>query len=106
MPPENIKTLQAQFRYAAKRKYIPGAPNNSSTLETTNNGFTTIRIPIIYFFYVSKEKPNRSAFPLTYEILVLEDTRGAPTYEWEHPTFYGAAIDVSASEIVYFAQGR
>jgi len=102
LPPEKIKTLQAQFRQAAKRKYIPGNPNNSPIEETSYEG---INIYFSYNFY-NTDKKERNIFDLTYEILVLEDDRGKPTYEWNRPTYYGVAIDISKAEIIYFAVGR
>jgi hypothetical protein len=100
LPSDRIKSLQAQFRKAAKRKYIPGAKDNSPLEETSPTG---LGITYEYHFYRGDASSDRN-FPPHYEILVLEDTRGAPKYDWNHPELYGVALDVSTSEIVYWAE--
>lgn len=100
VPPEKIKNLQSQFRKTAKWKYIPGGKDNSPKEETSPDGVT---INFEYNFHTS-DFGKSSPFPPSYEILVLEDTRGAPEYDWNHPELYGVAIDISASEIVYWAE--
>jgi hypothetical protein len=100
LPPEKIKSWQSQFRKTAKRKYISGGKDNSPKEETSPDG---VNVTFEYNFYTN-DSGDSSPFPPSYEILVLADTRGAPEYDWNHPELYGVAIDISASEIVYWAE--
>jgi hypothetical protein len=99
LPADEIKTLQSQFRKIAKRKYIPGSQNNSPKSETIPSGEN---ISFNYNLYAGESETKE--FPPDYEILVLEDTRGAPKYDWNHSNLYGVAINVSNHEIVYWME--
>jgi hypothetical protein len=99
LPPKKIENIQAQFRKTAKLKYIPDSNNNSLKAETSPQG---VLINHEYIFHTGELSDQ--PFPKNYEILVLEDTSGAPKYEWKHSTAYGVAIDSSMSEVVYWAE--
>jgi hypothetical protein len=100
LPPAKIAEIQAQLRKAAQRKYIPGAKDNSPTQETSADG--QMNVTFEYKYYLGKSGDQK--FPENYEILVLSDTRGAPTYNWNHSQMHGVAIDPITSEIVYWAE--
>lgn len=102
LPPKKITSLQSQYRPLAKRRYKWGSKNNSPTeyICPTNDGNWTIRYD--YNCYTCGNK-NQSFLP-TYEILVLEDTRGGSECRWNHAEHYRVAIDSSASEIVYWVE--
>jgi hypothetical protein len=100
LPPAKIAEIQAQLRKVAQRKYIPGAKDNSPTQETSTDGQMSITFE--YKYYLGKSDVQN--FPENYEILVLSDTRGAPTYNWNHSQMHGVAIDPTTSEIVYWAE--
>jgi hypothetical protein len=100
LPPAKIAEIQTQLRKVAQRKYIPGANDNSPTQETTADGKMSISFE--YKFYLGQAGTQN--FPQSYEILVLSDTRGAPTYNWKHSQMHGVAIDTATSEIVYWAE--
>jgi hypothetical protein len=100
LPPAKIAEIQAQLRKVAQRKYIPGAKDNSPTQETSADGQMSIAFE--YKYYLGKSDVQN--FPENYEILVLSDTRGAPTYNWNHSQMHGVAIDPTTSEIVYWAE--
>lgn len=97
--PERIEEIQTLFRKNAKLKYIPGGTNNSPKHETSPQG--TI-IPHEYCFYTG-DTLNHD-FPENYEILVLEDESCAPKYKYSRGVWYGIAIDISTSEVVYWAE--
>lgn len=99
LPPDKIKSIEAEFLNSAKRKYIPGGKNNSPVQETSPKG-----VGIRYEYKFHRDEDKEEDFPENYEILVLEDTRGAPKYDWNHSNLYGVAIDVANSEIVYWAE--
>lgn len=91
--PENIKKVLLKYREIAKHKYRGGNTNDHANLP---NGVPTT------FFYTSDAQES---FPNTYEILVLNaENRGTPGFKWNHGDSYGVAIDISASEIVYWAE--
>jgi hypothetical protein len=100
LPPAKIAEIQAQLRKAAQRKYIPGGKDNSPTQETSADG--QMNVTFEYKYYLGKSGDQK--FPENYEILVLSDTRGAPTYNWNHSQMHGVAIDPTTSEIVYWAE--
>jgi hypothetical protein len=100
LTPAKIAEIQAQLRKVARRKYIPGAKDNSPTQETSGDGQMSINFE--YKYYLGKSDVQN--FPENYEILVLSDTRGAPTYNWNHSQMHGVAIEPSTSEIVYWAE--
>ncbi len=100
LPPAKIAEIQAQLRKVAQRKYIPGAKDNSPTQETSADG--QVSITFDYKYYLGKS--NEQNFPKDHEILVLSDTRGAPTYDWNHSQLHGVAINSTSSEIVYWAE--
>jgi hypothetical protein len=100
LPPAKIAEIQAQLRKVAQRKYIPGAKDNSATQETSADGQMSITFE--YKYYLGKSDVQN--FPENYEILVLSDTRGAPTYNWNHSQMHGVAIYPTTSEIVYWAE--
>ena len=97
--PERIEEIQTLFRKNAKLKYIPGGKNNSPKHETSPQG--TI-ISHEYCFYTGDTLKHD--FPENYEILVLEDERCAPKYKYSRGVWYGIAIDISTSEVVYWAE--
>jgi hypothetical protein len=99
LPPEQIKIVEAKFLKQAKRKYIPGSKNNSPKEENSPTG---IKVEYIYKSHIGSL--NGEIFPINYKLLVLEDTRGAPKYNWNHSTVYGVAIDPSTSEVVYWLE--
>jgi hypothetical protein len=97
--PASVTTIKDLFLGKAKLKYIPGSQNNSLKDEQMPQGFT---ISHTYNFYI--DETIEHDFPENYGILVLEDTRCAPTYQWKYPFSAGVAIDLSTSEIIYWAQ--
>lgn len=99
LPPAQVQKIQARFRKTAKFKYIPGDKDNSLHPETSPQG---VVISHEYIFHTgeSRDRP----FPKNYELLVIEDTSGAPTYNWKHPNLAGVAIDLVTSEVVYWAE--
>jgi hypothetical protein len=100
LPPAKIAEIQTQLRQVAQRRYIPGAKDNSPTEETSADG--QISVSFQYKFYLGQ--PGDQNFPQSYEILVLSDTRGAPSYDWNHGEMHGVAINIATSEIVYWAE--
>jgi hypothetical protein len=96
---EQIKIIEAKFLKRAKRKYIPGGKNNSPWEENSPTG---MKIEYNYKSYIGSL--NGENFPSSYKLLVLEDTRGAPKYDWNHSDVYGVAIDPSTSEVVYWLE--
>ncbi|MBD0302659.1 MAG: hypothetical protein ICV85_10910 [Tolypothrix sp. T3-bin4] len=91
--PEKIKKVLLKYREIAKHKYRGGNTNDHANLP---NGVPTT------FFYTNDAQES---FPNTYEILVLDaENRGTPGFKWNHGDSYGVAIDISASEIVYWAE--
>ncbi len=99
LTPEKIKTIEAEFLQKAKRKYIPGAKDNSPTEEDSPTG---TKVEYNYKSYIGSLDGEN--FPSNYKLLVLEDTRGAPKYDWNHSDVYGVAIDRSTSEVVYWLE--
>jgi hypothetical protein len=99
LSPEQIKSIEAEFIKQAKRKYIPGAKDNSPTEEDSPTG---LKVEYNYKSYIGSL--NGENFPSNYKLLVLEDTRGAPKYDWKHSDVYGVAIDRSTSEVVYWLE--
>jgi hypothetical protein len=99
LPPDKIKTIEAEFLKQAKRKYIPGAKDNSPTEEDSPTG---LKVEYSYRSHIGSL--NGKNFPSNYKILVLEDTRGAPKYDWNHSDVYGVAIDPANSEVVYWLE--
>lgn len=100
LPSAKVAEIQAQLRKVAQRKYISGAKDNSPVQETSADGQMSITFE--YKYYLGKS--GEQNFPENYEILVLSDTRGAPTYNWNHSQMHGVAIDPTTSEIVYWAE--
>jgi hypothetical protein len=88
LPPAKIAEIQAQLRKVAQRKYIPGAKDNSPTQETPADG----RMSITFDYKCYLGKSGVQNFPENYEILVLSDTRGAPTYNWKHSQMHGVTL--------------
>ncbi|NEQ52931.1 MAG: hypothetical protein F6K11_22795 [Leptolyngbya sp. SIO3F4] len=103
LPSDEISKVTARFQPKAKRQYVPNGENNSPTEETGPDG---ISISYDYKFHTGdvSEKELPSNFPADYAIYVLDDTRGAPEYDWNHPEFYGVAINETTSEIVYWME--
>jgi hypothetical protein len=99
LSPERIKIIEAEFLKKAKRKYIPGSKSNSPTVENSPTG---MKIEYNYKSYTGGL--NGKDFPSNYKLLVLEDTRGAPKYDWNHSDVYGVAIDLATTEIVYWLE--
>jgi hypothetical protein len=99
LSPAHVQKIQAQFRKTAKLKYIPGGKSNNLQPETSPQG---VLIAHEYIFHTG-ELSDRP-FPSNYELLVIEDTSGAPTYNWKHHNLAGVAIDPATSEVVYWAE--
>lgn len=99
LDPEQIEIIEAEFIKQAKRKYIPGAKNNSPTEEDSPTG---MKVEYTYKSYIGES--TGVSFPSNYKLLVLEDTRGAPTYNWKRSDVYGVAIDPATSEVVYWLE--
>ena len=99
LDPEQIEIIEAEFIKQAKRKYIPGAKNNSPTEEDSPTG---MKVEYTYKSYIGES--TGVSFPSNYKLLVLEDTRGAPTYNWKHSDVYGVAIDPATTEVVYWLE--
>jgi hypothetical protein len=99
LAPEQIKIIEAEFFKQAKRKYIPAAKNNSPTKENSPTGMN-----VEYNYKSYTGVLNGANFPSNYKLLVLEDTRGAPKYDWNHSDTYGVAIDPANSEVVYWLE--
>ncbi|TBR59879.1 hypothetical protein B4U84_02910 [Westiellopsis prolifica IICB1] len=94
LPQEQINNLHNQYEAIAKHKYIGGNTNIHANLA---NGVPTT------FFYTSNSQQD--SFPNSYEILVLgANDRSSSDFKWNHGDSYGVAIDVSASEIIYWAE--
>ncbi|HLO87860.1 MAG TPA: hypothetical protein VK203_23025 [Nostocaceae cyanobacterium] len=93
-PPEKINKLLSDYRKIAQRQYRGGDTNDHLNLP---NGVPTT------FFYTSNSEAE--SFPPSYEILVLKaQDRGQANFKWNHGESYGVAIDIAASEIVYWAE--
>ncbi len=91
---EQINNLHNQYKAIAKHKYIGGNTNIHANLP---NGVPTT------FFYTSNSQED--SFPNSYEILVLDaNNRSSSNLKWNHGDSYGVAIDVSASEIIYWVE--
>ena len=103
LPPDEIALLVEQFQPQAKRQYVSGGDNNSPKQETSPDGMP---VTFDYQFHTGDHPPEERAknFPDDYDIYVLEDTRGAPEYDWNHPEYYGVAINESMSEVVYWME--
>ena len=103
LPPEEIAALVDKFQAQAKRQYVLGGNNNSLQQETSPDGMT---VTFDYQFYTGDHSPDGVAkrFPDDYDLYVLEDTRGAPEYDWNHPEYYGVAINEATSEVVYWME--
>ncbi len=94
LPEQQVKELHNQYKAIAKHRYIGGNTNDHANLP---NGVPTT------FFYTSNSQED--SFPNSYEILVLgANDRSASNFKWNHGDSYGIAIDLSASQIVYWAE--
>jgi hypothetical protein len=92
--PEQIQKLLAKYRKLAKHKYIGGDTNDHANFP---QGVPTT------FFYTGDTVGE--SFPPSYEILVLNaEDKGTPGFKWNHGNSFGVAIDIAASEIVYWAE--
>ncbi|HLP88335.1 MAG TPA: hypothetical protein VK184_07075 [Nostocaceae cyanobacterium] len=92
--PAKIQELLNNYRKTAIRKYRGGDTNEHINFP---NGVPTT------FFYTSNSQIE--AFPVSYEILVLNaQDKGIKNFKWNHGESSGVAIDVAASEIVYWAE--
>ncbi|MEM1251366.1 MAG: hypothetical protein AAGI69_02950 [Cyanobacteria bacterium P01_H01_bin.21] len=103
LPPEEIASLATQFQPQAKRQYVSGSNNNSPKQETSPDGMT---VTFDYRFHTGDHSPDEVSkrFPDNYDLYVLEDTRGAPEYDWNHPEYYGMPINKVTSEVVYWME--
>ncbi|WP_315788576.1 hypothetical protein [Fischerella sp. JS2] len=94
LPAQQVKELNNQYKAIAKHRYIGGNTNEHANLP---NGVPTT------FFYTSNSQED--SFPNSYEILVLgANDRSGSNFKWNHGDSYGVAIDLSASEIIYWAE--
>lgn len=100
LPANRIKSLESQYRPLAKRRYKRGDKNNSPTEYTCSSDYANITITYDYHCHTCGD--TNSSFPPTYEILVLEDSRGEPDCITIHGAHSGVAIDSSTSQIVYW----
>ncbi|MEA5620484.1 hypothetical protein VB711_21945 [Cronbergia sp. UHCC 0137] len=92
--PEQIKKLFSEYSKKSLRQYRGGNTNDHSNQP---KGVPTT------FFYTSSIKTE--SFPNTYQILVLKaQDQGQAGFKWNHGHSYGVAIDLAASEIVYWAE--
>ncbi len=103
LPPDEIAALVDQFQTQAKRRYVPDGENNSPKAETSPDG---VNVAFDYRFHTGDHGPDEipSDFPDDYAIYVLEDTRGVPEYDWNHPEHYGIAINEETSDVVYWME--
>ena len=103
LPPEQVAGLVAEVQPLAKRQYVPGGDNNSPQEEMGPDGVT---VSFDYRFHTGDHAPEDLTpdFPDDYAIYVLEDTRGAPEYDWNHPEYYGVAMNGITSEVVYWME--
>lgn len=91
---ETIQKLLSQYQHLAQHHYRGG---NTNDHVNQKNGVPTT------FFYTSDG--GMESFPPSYEILVLDaQDQGKPGFKWNHGHSYGVAIDISAAEIVYWAE--
>lgn len=107
LTPVEIQQIQEQIRPRAVRWYIPGGNVNSPLVETSPDGSYTVSYE--YSSYTGAPGNGGTAgepFSKDYAIYVLHDTRGSPTYDWNHPELYGVAINGATSEIVYWMEDR
>lgn len=94
LPEQQVKELHNQYKAIAKHRYIGGNTNDHAN---PPHGVPTT------FFYTSNSQED--SFPNSYEILVLgANDRSASNFKWNHGDSYGVAIDLSASQIVYWAE--
>jgi hypothetical protein len=94
LPLKQVVDLRAHFVAIAKHQFHGGDTNDHANL---SEGVPTT------FFYTSGTDDR--SFPSTYEIFVLDaQPGGSSEFEWNHGQSYGVAIDVSASEIVYWLE--
>lgn len=92
--PQKIHKLLVKYRAIAKHKYKGGDTNDHSKQA---NGVPTT------FFYTSDSQEQ--SFPSSYEILVLgAHERGNRDFKWNHGDSYGVAVNISTSEIIYWAE--
>ncbi|MTJ08892.1 MULTISPECIES: hypothetical protein [unclassified Anabaena] len=90
----NIKKLLTQYQKISQHQYWGGNTNNHINQP---NGVPTT------FFYTSDSQME--TFPSTYQILVLKaEDKSQPGSKWNHGKSSGVAIDVTSSEIIYWAE--
>ncbi|MDB9309662.1 hypothetical protein PN471_13675 [Aphanizomenon sp. CS-733/32] len=93
-PQAKIENLLKQYKKISQHQYRGGNTNNHSNQP---NGVPTT------FFYTSDSETE--TFPSSYEILVLKaEDKGQPGSKWNHGNSHGVAIDVTSSEIIYWAE--
>jgi len=93
-PQAKIKNLLTQYKKISQHQYQGGNTNNHSNQP---NGVPTT------FFYTSDSETE--TFPNSYEILVLKaEDKSQPGAKWNHGNSHGVAIDVTSSEIIYWAE--
>ena len=91
LPPEQIRDLYLHFDAIAAYRYMGGAAPHNTLAD---------KIPATRFYTSATDD---TSFPDSYEILVLgAEPGGSSEFAWNHGHSYGVAIDVSASEIVYW----
>jgi hypothetical protein len=91
LPSNQIEGLYSHFDAIAKLRCM-----GCETIHDTR----LVEVPTT-FFYTSDT--DDVSFPESYEILVLDaQPGGSPEFEWNHGHSYGVAIDISASEAVYW----
>ncbi len=100
---DEISALVAEFQPQVKRQYVPRGDNNSPKEEISPNG---VNISFDYRFHTGDHGSEvlTPDFPSEYAIYVLEDTRGAPEYDWNHSLHYGVAINEVTSDVVYWLE--
>ncbi len=93
-PQAKIKNLLTQYKKISQHQYRGGNTNSHSNQP---NGVPTT------FFYTSDSEIE--TFPSSYEILVLKaEDKSQPGAKWNHGNSNGVAIDVTSSEIIYWAE--
>jgi hypothetical protein len=107
LAPVEIERIREQIKPRAVRRYVPGGDANSPLVETSPDGSYTVNYE--YSSYTGTPRNGETVgepFPKDYGVYVLHDTRGPPTYDWNHPELYGVAFNEATSEVVYWMEDR
>ena len=94
LPRERVEDLRIEFLALAEHQFQGGGRFDHERLP---NG-----VPTTCFYTGDTEG---CSFPSSYEVFVLDaQPGGGSEAEWNHGHSYGIAVDVQASEIVYWAE--